>query len=150
MKLEKGDQQKIGFGLGAFFIILLLVFVYGKMKGREENESREIDVTVDITDQNGQASTYDPNPLLIRLNKGLITRYYFDFSERCIPLKELYALDSIRFMATVKAYETKYGVSIITHIDDCNVGCDAHPSLGSLGYFSLVKNRIDTLKDIIV
>ena len=147
--MKKADKKKMLYGVGALVLVLMVVFVLGKLQGRTEKEQREIDVQVDIKDENGQTVTYDPNPLLERLHKGLTTRYYFDFSERCDPIKELYALDSVRFMAAVRAYKVKYGVNIQVHMNECNVGCDAPTQLGSLGYFSLIYNRIDNLKDII-
>jgi hypothetical protein len=147
--MKKADKKKMLFGVGALVLVLMVVFVFGKMQGRGENEQREIDVQVDIKDENGQAVSYNPNPLLKRLNKGLITRYYFDFSERCDPIKELYSLDSVRFIAAVRAYKVKYGVGIQVHMKECNVGCDAPPELGALGYFPLIYNRIENLKDII-
>lgn len=146
MEIKKEDHKKIMLGIGALALVLMVVFVFGKMKGREENEEREIDVQVNIKDENGETVSYDPNPLLIRLNKGLITRYYFDFSERCDPLKELKLLDSIRFMATVRAYKVKYGEDIKTHMEACIVGCGDG---GPIGDFDLIFNRINTLKDII-
>lgn len=150
MKLNKEDKKKLGIGVSALVVILILVFVYGKMKGRDENEEREINVTVDIQDQNGQTITYDPNELLIRLNKGLTTTYFFNSTlntERCQPIEELYALDSVRFMATVKAYEEKYSVSIITHMNACYTTCSSHGR--QLNFFRAIEERIDNLKDII-
>jgi len=144
--MKKADKKKVLFGVGALVLVLMVVFVFGKRKGREENEQREIDVQVDIKDENGQAVSYDPNPLLRRLNKGLTTRYYFDFSERCDPIKELKQLDSIRFMATVRAYKVKYGDELKTHMEACNVGCGDG---GPIGDFDLIYNRINSLKDII-
>jgi hypothetical protein len=149
MKLNKEDKNKLGIGLGVFIVILMLVFVYGKMKGRDENEDREISVVVDIKDENGQTVTYDPNPLLIRLNKGLTTRYYFDYSERCTPIKELYSLDSLRFVAVVKAYKEKYGVDIQVHMKACYVDCNVKTGIQALNHFDLIYDRIDKLKDII-
>jgi hypothetical protein len=146
--MKKADKQKLYIGLGALALVLMVVFVFGKMKGRDENEQREIDVKVNIKDENGQTVTYDPNPLLKRLNKGLITRYYFDFSERCDPIKELYALDSVRFMATVRAYKEKYGVPIKTHMLPCYVDCNTGAN-STENHFDLIYNRIDNLKDII-
>lgn len=134
---------------GGLVLVLVVVFILGKMRGKAEKEHKEVDVTVNIKDENGQQVTYNPDELLTRLHKGLTTRYYFDFSERCNPIKELYALDSVRFMAAVRAYKVKYGVDIQVHMNECNVGCDAPVQMGSLGYFSLIENRIDNLKDII-
>ncbi|MBL4650823.1 MAG: hypothetical protein JKY03_13915 [Aureispira sp.] len=146
--MTKKNKKYLAIG-GAALLLLILIFVFGKRMGKEENEERQIDVSVNIEDASGNITTYDPNPLLIKLNKGLVTRYYFDFSERCNPIKVLYSLDSVRFMATVRAYKVKYGVSLEIHMKECNVGCDAPPELGALGYFSLIYNRIDHLQDII-
>jgi len=146
--MTKKNKKYLVIG-GAALLLLILIFVFGKRMGKDENEERQIDVSVNIEDASGNITTYDPNPLLIKLNKGLVTRYYFDFSERCNPIKVLYSLDSVRFMATVRAYKVKYGVSLEIHMKECNVGCDAPPELGALGYFSLIYNRIDHLQDII-
>jgi hypothetical protein len=146
MEIKKEDHKKIMLGIGALALVLMVVFVLGKRKGQEENEQREIDVQVNITDENGDSVSYNPNPLLTRLNKGLTTRYYFDFSERCDPIKELKLLDSVRFMATVRAYKVKYGDELKTHMEACNVGCGDG---GPIGDFDLIYNRINSLKDII-
>lgn len=150
MKLNKENQKKIAIGVGALVIVLIVVFAFGKVKGRNENEEREIDVTVNLTDKNGQTVSYDPNPLLIRLNKGLTTTYYFNSTlntERCQPIEELYALDSLRFMAAVKGYEEKHGVSIVTHMNACYTTCSSHGR--QLNFFKAIEERIDNLKDII-
>ncbi|WP_156039927.1 hypothetical protein, partial [Aureispira sp. CCB-QB1] len=102
------ENKHLFLGAGALLAIAL-AYLIGKRQ-KKAVEQREIDVTVNLQDEHGQTVVYDPNPLLVRLNKGLITRYYFDFSERCNPIKELYDLDPARFMATVKAYKVKYGV----------------------------------------
>jgi hypothetical protein len=149
MEIKKEDHKKIMLGIGALALILMVVFVFGKMKGRDENEERAIDVQVNIKDENGETVSYDPNPLLVRLNKGLITRYYFDFSERCDPIKELYSLDSVRFMATVRAYKVKYNIDIQTHMKACNVDCNINTGINALSHFDLIYKRIDNLKDII-
>jgi hypothetical protein len=146
--MTKKNKKYLAIGSAAL-LLLIIIFVFGKRIGKNETEDRQIDVSVNIEDASGSITTYDPNPLLIKLNKGLITRYYFDFSERCDPIKALYSLDSVRFMATVRAYKVKYGVDLKIHMKECNVGCDAPPELGALGYFSLIYNRIDNLKDII-
>lgn len=135
--------------IAGLVVLIVLIFVLGNYFGKTSKTNKHIDVQVDIKDENGDTLAYDPNDLITRLNKGLTTRYYFDFSERCIPIKELYELDSLRFMAAVKAYRAKYGTDIQVHMQACNVGCDASPDLGSLGYFSLIYNRIDNFKDII-
>jgi hypothetical protein len=149
MEIKKEDHKKIMLGIGALALILMVVFVFGKMKGREENEQQEIDIQVNIKDENGDTVSYDPNPLLRRLNKGLITRYYFDFSERCDPIKELYSLDSVRFMATVRAYKAKYDVDIQVHMKACNATCNVNTGIQALSHFDLIYSRIDNLKDII-
>jgi hypothetical protein len=149
MEIKKEDHKKIMLGIGALALILMVVFVFGKMKGRDENEKREIDVQVNIKDENGETVSYDPNPLLVRLNKGLITRYYFDFSERCDPIKELYSLSSVRFIATVRAYKVKYDIDIQTHMKACNVDCNINTGINALSHFELIYRRIDELKDII-
>lgn len=146
--MTKKNKKYLAIGSAAL-LLLILIFVFGKRMGKDENEERQIDVSVNIEDASGSITTYDPNPLLIKLNKGLVTRYYFDFSERCDPIKTLYSLDSVRFMATVRAYKVKYGVALEIHMKECNVGCDAPPELGALGYFSLIYNRIDHLQNII-
>ncbi|WMX16559.1 hypothetical protein [Aureispira sp. CCB-E] len=147
--MKKADKQKMLYGVGALVLVLMVVFVLGKLQGRTEKEQREIDVQVDIKDENGQTVTYDPNPLLERLHKGLTTRYYFDFSERCDPIKELYSLDSVRFMAAVRAYKVKYGIDIQVHMKACNVDCNVNTGLQALSYFDLIYQRINNLKDII-
>ena len=97
-------------------------------------------------DEHGQTVAYDPNELLGRVNKGLITRYYFDFSERCNPIKELYDLDPARFMAAVRAYKVKYGVDITIHMKACNVDCNIKTGINSLSYFDLIYQRINQLQ----
>lgn len=132
--------------IGGAIALITLVFVLGNYFGKTSSTNKQVNVQVDIKDENGNTVAYDPNPLLERLNKGLTTRYYFDFSERCEPIEELYALDSIRFMAAVKAYQVKYGEDIKTHMAACNVGCG---NGGPIGTFDLIYNRIDTLKGIV-
>jgi len=133
----------IGGGLLFVFAVVLLF----RRKESNNKEQKDIDVKVTIEDDNGNTTVYDPNPLLVRLNKGLITRYYFDFSERCEPIKELYNLDAARFMATVKAYKVKYNEDIQTHMKACNVDCNT--GVGYDTYFDKIYQRIDALKDII-
>lgn len=145
MKLSKKDRQKVGIGVGVLVVVLIVVFVLGKMNGRNEKEQREIDVTVNVTDQNGQTTTYDPNPLLVRLNKGLTTTAWFSTSDRCKAIEELLELDSVRFMATVKGYEEKYGETIVTHIRACYWQCTD----GWNNHFAEVEQRINNLNDII-
>jgi len=149
MKLNKEDKKKLSIGFMLLVLLLIVVFAYGKMQGLAENEEREIDVIVDIKDENGQTVSYDPNPLLVRLNKGLTTRYYFDFSERCDSIKELYSLDSVRFVAVVKAYKEKYGVDIQVHMRACYVDCNVKIGVQALNHFDLIYDRIEKLKDII-
>jgi hypothetical protein len=137
--------------LGGVVVLIVFVFVLGKYFGKtsENVEEREIDVQVNIKDENGNTVAYDPNDLITRLNKGLITRYYFDFSERCNPIQELHSLDSIRFVASVKAYKEKYGVDIQVHMKACNVDCNVKTGIEALSYFDLIYARIESLKDII-
>jgi hypothetical protein len=147
--MTKKNKKYLAIGSAAL-LLLIIIFVFGKKIGNNENENRQIDVSVNIKDVNGNATTYDPNPLLVKLNKGLITRYYFDFSERCDPIKELYSLDSVRFVAAVKAYKVKYGVDIQVHMKACNVDCNINTGIGgTLSHFDLIYARIDKLKDII-
>lgn len=125
-----------------------MVFLLGKHFKKSNTEQKDVDVKVHIKDQNGQTVAYDPNPLLQRLNRGLTTRYYFDFSERCNPIKELYNLDAARFMATIKAYKAKYNEDIKTHMKACYVDCNTGAG-GGENYFSLIYQRINALKDVI-
>lgn len=127
-------------------ILIVLVFVIGNHFGKSSDTNKKIDVQVAIKDENGNTVVYDPNPLLERLNKGLKTTYYFDFSERCEPTEELYNLDSLRFVAAIKAYKEKYGVDIKNHMKACHVDCNNGRAVGT---FTLIYNRIDDLKDII-
>lgn len=143
--MTKKNKKNLAIG-GGLLLLLIIVFVFGKKIGNKENEDRQIDVSVNIEDNNGTVTTYDPNPLLVRLNKGLTTRYFFDFSERCEPTEELYNLDSLRFVAVVKAYKEKYGVDIKNHMKACHVDCNNGREVGT---FTLIYNRIDSLKDII-
>jgi hypothetical protein len=132
--------------IGGAVVLIALIFVLGNYFGKTSKTKKQIEVQVDIKDENGNTVVYYPNELLERLNKGLTTRYYFDFSERCEPIEELYALDSIRFMAAVKAYRVKYGEDLKTHMEACHVGCGDG---GPIGTFNLIYNRINSLKDII-
>jgi hypothetical protein len=135
--------------LGAGLILALVIaYLVGKRSKKDQAEQREIDVTVNIQDENGQTVTYDPNDLLKRLNKGLITRYYFDFSQRCNPIKELYDLDPARFMAAIRAYKVKYGVDITIHMKACNVDCNLKTGINSLSYFDLIYQRINQLQAV--
>lgn len=148
MQIKKEDQKKIALGLSALVIILMVVFVFGKMKGRTENEQREVDITVNIKDEQGQHITYNPNELLRRLNKGLTTTYFFNSTakkERCEVIEELYQLDAARFMATIRAYQEKYGISIITHMKACYFTCYN----GGKNRYELIEQRIYNLKDLI-
>lgn len=147
MKLKKGDQKKLLYGAGALVLILMVVFVYGKMQGQQEKEKREIDVKVRIKDKDGQDVVYDPNELLERLHKGLTTTYFWSMSERCDPVEELYNLDGPRFIAAIKAYKEKYGVSIIVHMNACYRSC--YLQGGQVDSFYAVKQRISNLKDLI-
>lgn len=146
--MTKKNKKNLAIG-GGLLLLLIIIFVFGKHIGNKENENRQIDVSVNIEDNNGTVTVYDPNPLLVRLNKGLTTRYYFDFSERCEPIRELYALDSPRFIATVRAYREKYSVDIQSHMKACNVDCNVNTGVNALSHFDLIYNRIDSLKDII-
>lgn len=148
MKLNKQDKKKVTIGLGVLVLVLIVVFAYGKVRGRNENEQREIDVSVNLTDQNGQTVTYDPNPLLIRLNKGLTTTVFFSTSERCSAIKELLLLDSVRFMATVKGYQEKYGSTLVADMRACWRVC-TEGALNQENLFEQVEERINNLKDII-
>lgn len=148
MKKEIAIENKPLF-LGAGLILALVIaYLIGKRSKKDQPEQREIDVTVNIKDENGQTVTYDPNELLVRLNKGLITRYYFDFSQRCNPIKELYDLDPARFMAAVRAYKVKYGVDITIHMKACNVDCNLKTGINSLSYFDLIYQRINQLQAV--
>ncbi|WP_052600219.1 hypothetical protein [Aureispira sp. CCB-QB1] len=148
MKINKTDQKKIALGIGALVIILMVVFVFGKQQGRNENEQREIDVQVNIKDEQGHTVAYNPNELLKRLNKGLTTTFFFNSTakkERCEAIEDLYQLDATRFMATIKAYQEKYNVSIITHMKACYFTC--YSDNGSL--YNLVEQRFNHLKNLI-
>ena len=148
MKKQIAIENKPLF-LGAGLILALVIaYLIGKRSKKDQPEQREIDVTVNIKDENGQTVTYDPNELLVRLNKGLITRYYFDFSQRCNPIKELYDLDPARFMAAVRAYKVKYGVDITIHMKACNVDCNLKTGINSLSYFDLIYQRINQLQAV--
>jgi|VirMetMinimDraft_7_1064189.scaffolds.fasta_scaffold82685_2 hypothetical protein len=135
--------------IGGVLVLIVLIFVLGNYFGKTSKTNKQIDVQVDIKDENGNTIDYDPNELLERLNKGLTTTYFFDFSERCDPIQELYELDSVRFMAVVRAYKVKYGVDIQVHIAACNVGCDGSGGYGGYGYFMLIEKRIAGLESII-
>lgn len=142
-------QEKYLWIGGGVLLVLAIAFLLGKYLGKNpKTEEREIDVKVNIQDQNGNTVPYDPEPLLRKLNYGLTTRFYFDFSERCNPIKELYNLDAARFMATIKAYKTKYNEELQTHMRatwvDCNTGTG-----GGENYFDLIYQRIVALQDII-
>lgn len=145
--MNKINKKYLAIG-GAALLLLIIVFVFARRLGKNENDKKGIDVTVQLKDQDGNLTTYNPNDLLKRLNKGLITRYYFDFSERCNPIKELYNLDAVRFVATVKAYKTKYNEDIKTHMKACYVDCNTGTG-GGENYFNLVYAKIDSLKNII-
>jgi hypothetical protein len=147
MKIKKEDHKKIMLGIGALALILMVVFVFGKMKGRDENDNKQVDVTVNIKDENGQTIAYDPNDLLKRLNKGLTTTYYWNFDERCNVVKELYNLDAVRFMAAVRAYKVKYNVSLETHLKACYYDCDT--GVYNENYSELIYQRIENLKDLV-
>ncbi|WMX17041.1 hypothetical protein [Aureispira sp. CCB-E] len=140
------ENKHLFLGAGALLAIAL-AYLIGKRQ-KKAVEQREIDVTVNLQDEHGQTVVYDPNPLLVRLNKGLITRYYFDFSERCNPIKELYDLDPARFMATVKAYKVKYGVDITIPMKACHVDCNLKTGINSLSYFDLIYQRIHQLQAV--
>lgn len=135
--------------VGGAIVLIALVFVLGNYFGKKSDTNKNINVQVDLKDENGNTVAYDPNPLLERLNKGLTTTYFFDFSERCEPLQELYEMDSVRFMAAVRAYKVKYGVDIQTHIAACHVGCSESGNYGTSNYFMLIEKRIKELESII-
>lgn len=136
--------------IGGLIVLIILVFVLGNYFGKKSKtvEHKEIDVQVNIKDENGNTVAYDPNDLITRLNKGLTTRYYFDFSERCNVIKELYNLDAARFMATIKAYKVKYNEDIQTHMRACYVDCNTGTG-GDDNYFDKIYQRIIALQDII-
>jgi hypothetical protein len=148
MNKEILTENKTLFLGAGLILVLVIAYLIGKRSKKGQTEQKAIDVQVNIKDENGQTISYDPNPLLIRLNKGLTTRYYFDFSERCNPIKELYNLDAPRFMAAVKAYKTKYNEDIITHMKACYVDCNTGTGNGA-NYFDLIYQRIAALRDII-
>jgi hypothetical protein len=139
------ENKHLFFGAG-LILVLVIAYLVGKRSKKDKPEKKEIDVTVNIQDEHGQTVAYDPNELLVRVNKGLITRYYFDFSERCDPIKELYDLDPARFMAAVRAYKVKYGVDITIHMKACNVDCNLKTGINSLSYFDLIYQRINQLQ----
>lgn len=148
MKKEIAIENKHLFLGAGLMMALVIAYLIGKRSKKDQPEQREIDVTVNIQDENGQSVPYDPNELLVRLNKGLITRYYFDFSERCNPIKELYDLDPARFMAAIRAYKVKYGVDITIHMKACNVDCNLNSGINSLSYFDLIYQRINQLQAV--
>jgi len=147
MKKVEDINKKYLFIGGGLLFVFAVILLFRKKGNTTKTEQKDIDVKVTIEDENGNTTVYAPNPLLVRLNKGLITRYYFDFSERCEPIKELYNLDAARFMATVKAYKVKYNEDIQTHMKACNVDCNT--GAGYDTYFDKIYQRIDALKDII-
>jgi hypothetical protein len=130
-------------------VLIVLIFVLGNYFGKTSSTNKKIDVQVDLKDEEGNTITYDPNELLEQLHKGLTTTYFFDFSERCEPIKALYNLDAVRFMATVRAYKVKYGVDLQIDIAGCNVGCSESGSYGKYGYFMLIEKRIKELDSIV-
>ena len=148
MKKFTVSSKQLAIG-GGVLLLLALVFVIGQYQGKVSKQEKEIDVKVNIKDENGQTVPYDPNPLLQRLNKGLTTRYYFDFSPRCNAIKELYALDAARFMATVRAYKVKYNEDIQTHMKACYVDCNTGTG-GGENYFDLIYQKIAALDNIVV
>lgn len=148
MSKEIAIQNKhLFFGAG-LILVLVIAYLIGKRSKNKNVEKKEIDVTVNIQDEHGEIIAYNPNELLARINKGLITRYYFDFSERCDPIKELYDLDPARFMAAVRAYKVKYDVDITIHMKACNVDCNLKTGLNSLSYFDLIYHRINQLQAV--
>lgn len=142
-------QNKYIWWGGGGIVILLVVYLIGKYANKAKMvEEKQIDVKVDIQDINGQTVKYDPNPLLMRLHEGLTVGVWWDVSERCASLKELYNLDAARFMAAVKAYKAKYNEDIRSHMaacwyDGCGVGPDGQ------SYFALIEQRITALGDVI-
>ena len=145
--LEK-NKKGILIGVGALLVIVLVVVLWNR-NNPKNTEQKKINVKVDIEDENGNKIVYDPNPLLERLNTGLRTRYYFDFSPRCDAIKELYNLDAPRFMATVRAYKVKYNESLKTHMDACWATCKTTGTYKGESYFELVDQRFNSLKDVI-
>ena len=149
MKKFTVSSKQLAIG-GGVLLLLALVFVIGQYQGKVSKQEKEIDVKVNIKDENGQTISYDPNPLLEKLNKGLTSWYFFSSSittERCGPIGELYDLDAVRFMATVRAYKTKYGVDIRTHMNAVYRSCVSQSGKGD--YFDLITQRIDNLDNLI-
>ena len=151
MPMPKITQKQLYTGAGLLVVVLLVVFL-ARYFSKPKTEERNIDVKVRIptSSSTGTATTeiYDPTPLLRRLNKGLTTRYYFDFSDRCNPIKELHSLDAVKFMATINAYKVKYNEDIETHMRACYVDCNTGTG-GGANYFDLIYQRRAALRDII-
>lgn len=137
---------------GGFVFLVVLIYFLGKNQGRTEKTNKEIDVKVRIKDKNGETILYDPSELVRKLHKGLTTTYYFDFSERCTPIKEFYKLEATKFMAVVAAYKTAYGVDIQTHMKACYRTCSQEASSDERmpsDYFSLIYQKITNLQTLI-
>ncbi len=145
-------KTHLAIGGGVFALLVALIYFLGKSQGRTENTSETIDVKVRINDQNGGTILYDPIHLVRALNKGLTTTYFWDFSERCEPIKELYELEAVQFMATVAAYKKTYGEDIQTHMRACHRTCSmpyTDKAEIPADYFTLIYNKINNLNQII-
>lgn len=141
------EQKHIAIGGGVLLLLVVLFFI-GKNAGVKQREERNIDVKATLTDTQGNTTQYDPTDLLRRLNKGLTTTYFFDTSERCDPMKELLALDALRFVAAIKGYKTKYGRDIQTDMDACYYSCNVRTGSKET-YFQKVKQRIASMQSLI-
>jgi hypothetical protein len=151
METPKITKTHLALGGGFVFLIVLIYFL-GKDKGRTEKTNKEIDVKVRINDENGNSILYDPSTLVRALHKGLTTTYYFDFSERCIPIQQFYELEATKFMAVVAAYKTAYNVDIQTHMKACYHTCPQKATSENrlpLDYFSLIYQKITNLETLI-
>lgn len=146
MKLTK-KQEKYILGGAGLLLFVLAAFLVGRMIGRKSPEERKVNVKVKIADKDGKTIIYDPTELIERLNKGLTTTYFWNLSERCDPLEELYNLDAPRFISAIKAYKERYKESIVVHMNACYRSCFLEG--GQMDSFYAIKQRINNLKDLI-
>lgn len=68
--MTKKNKKHLAIG-GGLLLLFILVFTFAKRLGKDETEHKQIDVTVNITDENGQTVSYNTSQQRLNNNRFL-------------------------------------------------------------------------------
>ncbi len=139
------SENKVLLSVGGVALVAAGIYLVGKNKGKNDVPTEEIDLKVNLTDTDGNTSSYDPTALVNDLRKGLMTTtwqlpfYGKTNALRCEALYKLNNLSNPKFMAVVKGYNTRYNSGLTTDLEACYFDCSSSPMSGIINRIKILK-----------